>query len=285
MIKGFFLWILKFITVLAALIVLGFLAERFVKKREEESMAKYGRVGLVRISGIIVDSIEPIRKIRQFLRDDSIESIVVRIDSPGGAVGPSQELYHFIKSINQKPVVASMGSVAASGGLYVALGGKKIFAQPGSITGSVGVIMQIPNVAELSQKLGVKFEVVKSGELKDVGNMFRPLNDFEREFLMESARKIHEQFIRDISTARNIPIEKVKEFADGRFLTGEEAFALGLIDGFADVLESAKVALELAGVTDKDPILVIPRDYSELIREILGTHLHDFLLKLLNFEA
>ncbi|MCX7952409.1 MAG: signal peptide peptidase SppA [Deltaproteobacteria bacterium] len=255
---------------LAILVLLGFVAERFVKKTEEAKFAQYGKVGLVKVTGLIVDSFDYIKKIREFVRDDRINSIVIRIDSPGGAVGPSQELYHFIRSVKTKPIVASMGSVAASGGLYVALGAQKIFAQPGTITGSIGVIMQIPNVYELANKIGVKFEVIKSGDLKDVGNIFRPMTEEEKEFLGRSIHKVHGQFIRDISAARQIPLEKVYEFADGRFLTGEEALELGLIDNIGDILEAAKASLELAGIKNKEPLLVVPKDYSDLIREIIG---------------
>lgn len=282
MIKSFFIWLLKFVTVLAVLVVFGVVAERMVKQREEEKMARYGRVGLVRVSGVIIDSLDHIRRIREFLRDDKVDAILIRVDSPGGAVGPSQELFNFIRAIDKKPVVASLGTVAASGGLYVALGAKKIYAQPGTITGSIGVIMQIPNVSQLAERVGIQMNVVKSGELKDVGNIFRPMTDEERQFLDDSVSKVHSQFIRDIAVSRGIPEWKVREFADGRFLTGEEALQLGLIDGFGDVLQAASHALELAGIRDKEPILVIPKDYSEIIRELLRTTLSPIFESVLN---
>lgn len=282
MIKSFFVWLLKFITVLAVLVIFGILAERMVKQREEERLAKYGRVGVVRVSGVILDSLDYIRRIRELLRDDKIDAILLRIDSPGGAVGPSQELFNFIRSIEKKPVVASLGTVAASGGLYVAIGAKKIYAQPGTITGSIGVIMQIPDISQLAEKVGVHMNVVKSGDLKDVGNIFRPMTEEERQFLDDSIRKVHSQFVRDIAVSRGLPEWKVREFADGRFLTGEEAFQLGIIDGFGDILQAASHALELAGITDKEPVLILPRDYSEILKELLKSTLGSIFESLLN---
>lgn len=282
MIKSFFVWLLKFITVLAVLVIFGILAERMVKQREEERLAKYGRVGVVRVSGVILDSLDYIRRIRELLRDDKIDAILLRIDSPGGAVGPSQELFNFIRSIEKKPVVASLGTVAASGGLYVAIGAKKIYAQPGTITGSIGVIMQIPDISQLAEKVGVHMNVVKSGDLKDVGNIFRPMTEEERQFLDDSIRKVHSQFVRDIAVSRGLPEWKVREFADGRFLTGEEAFQLGIIDGFGDILQAASHALELAGITDKEAVLILPRDYSEILKELLKSTLGSIFESLLN---
>lgn len=282
MIKSFFVWLLKFITVLAVLVIFGILAERMVKQREEERLAKYGRVGVVRVSGVIIDSLDYIRRIRELLRDDKIDAILIRIDSPGGAVGPSQELFNFIRSIEKKPVVASLGTVAASGGLYVAIGAKKIYAQPGTITGSIGVIMQIPDISQLVERVGIHMNVVKSGDLKDVGNIFRPMTEEERQFLDDSIRKIHSQFVRDIAVSRGLPEWKVREFADGRFLTGEEAFQLGIIDGFGDILQAASHALELAGITDKEPVLILPRDYSEILKELLKSTLGTSFESLLN---
>lgn len=282
MIKSFFVWLLKFITVLAVLVIFGILAERMVKQREEERLAKYGRVGVVRVSGVILDSLDYIRRIRELLRDDKIDAILLRIDSPGGAVGPSQELFNFIRSIEKKPVVASLGTVAASGGLYVAIGAKKIYAQPGTITGSIGVIMQIPDISQLAERVGVHMNVVKSGDLKDVGNIFRPMTEEERQFLDDSIRKVHSQFVRDIAVSRGLPEWKVREFADGRFLTGEEAFQLGIIDGFGDILQAASHGLELAGITDKEPVLILPRDYSEILKELLKSTLGSIFESLLN---
>ncbi len=286
MIKSFFLWVLKILTILVLVILLGLVAEKFIKFKEDQLLTNYQKVGVVRIVGPIIDSLDSIRRIRQFLRDESIKSIVIRIDSPGGAVGPSQELFSFIRSIKEKPIVSSMGSIAASGGLYVAVAGKKVFAQPGTITGSIGVIMQIPDLSDLTNKVGIKFETVKSGDLKDVGNIFRPLSDKEREFLKEATGKIHKQFIQDIALARGLSEDQVGRFADGRFLTGQEALEYGLIDDFGDIFKAAKASLELAGITGKDPLLVIPKDYTEFIKEILGTSFNDFLAsRLLQYYA
>jgi protease-4 len=141
-----------------------------------------------------------------------------------------------------------MGSVAASGGLYSALGASKIFCQPGTQTGSIGVIMQIPNFSQAAEHIGVTMVTVKSGALKDAGNQFRPMTDDERKYLQDTAARVHGLFINAVVEGRNIPVEKVREFADGRVIIGHEAKQLGLVDGFGDVYDAAKAGLSLAGV-------------------------------------
>ncbi len=221
-------------------------------------------VAVLELTGIIDDSRKILEDLHKQVANKKVKAIVLRIDSPGGAVGPSQDIYAAVKRLkDQKPIVASMGSVAASGGLYAALGASKVFSQPGTITGSIGVIMQVPNFQKVSEKLGVDVITIKSGKLKDVGNSFRQMTDEERVFLETTVAKAHEDFIEAVAVGRGIEIAKVREFADGRVILGADAKGLRLVDEFGDVYQAAHAALALAGVTLTDqeqPKLFYPED-------------------------
>lgn len=266
--KEYFVWLAKIVTVF--ILVLMFFGAISASQLSNEITPKSGaRVGVVRLEGMIMDVSEILSQIDEFVEDKSIKAIVLRIDSPGGAVGPSQEVYSAVNRAKAiKPVVSSMGAVAASGGLYAAMSSSKVFAQPGTLTGSIGVIMQIPNFSELSSKVGVSVVTLKSGDLKDAGNSFRPMTETEEQYLTDTAKKVHEQFIRDIAKGRGLDIGKVRSFSDGRVLTGEEAKNLGLLDDFGDMYEAAKTALELVEIKEK-PVLVEKHKPFQEIREIL----------------
>jgi protease-4 len=194
----------------------------------------------------------------KFTKDDSVKAIVFRIESPGGGVSPSQELYREIqRTAEKKPVVASMGSVAASGGYYIASGVQKIYANPGTITGSIGVIAQFTNFEELFKKIGFRMEVVKSGAFKDVGNPGRAMTPEEREYLQELLDSVHQQFVRDVARGRRMPEEKVREIADGRIFTGEQAKEMGLVDELGGLNDAVDAAGKMAGITG-EPKLVYP---------------------------
>lgn len=225
-------------------------------------------VGVVEIRGVISTADEIIAKLSKFRDADHIKAIVLRIDSPGGAVGASQELYQEVKRTNQvKPVVASMGSVAASGGLYAALGAERIVANPGTITGSIGVILKIINLEELLEKIGYSRETIKSGDLKDLGTFDRPMAPGEREILQDMIDGVHGQFVAAIAEGRQLPAERIRAFADGRILSGSQALELKLIDELGNLNDAALVAAQLAGMApDKVPHLIYPprRDFSLL---------------------
>ncbi len=235
------------------------------------------KVGVVEIRGLITEADPILKNLRQFSQDASIKAIVVRIESPGGAVGASQEIYRELKRLGkEKPVVASMGSVAASGGLYVALGAQKILASPGTLTGSIGVMIQIPNLSKLLERVGVEATVIKSGPYKDTGSLFRPLTEEEKALLYETIRDVYEQFVRAISESRKIPPEKIRQFADGRVFTGRRAKEWGLIDAFGNLEDAIMVAAELAGLEGK-PQVVYPEEEKFwlrwLLKEDLGARL------------
>jgi len=280
MIKAFILWLAKVFTIILIIILFGYVADKAIKKEAEEALRSKAKIGVVEISGVITGSLNYIKKLKKFFDDKSIVGVILRVDSPGGAVGPSQEIFNFIKTHKRKPVVASFGTLAASGGLYASLGADKIVAQPGTLTGSIGVIIQIPNVSNLLNKFGVEMTTIKSGELKDVGNMFRPMSSSEVEFLKNAVFEIHNQFIDDIVSSRGLDREAVKAFADGRFLSGKEALAVGLVDQLGDIYVAAQQVLILANQENKEPVLVFPKDYTDIIEAFLRG-VSNYVLRLL----
>jgi len=216
------------------------------------------KVALLEVRGMIIDVQPVIEQLVKFTKDDSVKAIVFRIESPGGGVSPSQELYREIqRTAEKKPVVASMGSVAASGGYYIASGVQKIYANPGTITGSIGVIAQFTNFEELFKKIGFRMEVVKSGAFKDVGNPGRAMTSEEREYLQKLLDSVHQQFVRDVARGRRMPEEKVREIADGRIFTGEQAKEMGLVDELGGLNDAVDAAGKMAGITG-EPKLVYP---------------------------
>ncbi|NOX24968.1 MAG: signal peptide peptidase SppA [Deltaproteobacteria bacterium] len=220
-------------------------------------------IGVVTLRGVILQAKEPIAQLTAFRNNANIKAVIVRIDSPGGAVGASQEIYAEIKrTARAKPVVASMESVAASGGYYAALGASKIVADPGTITGSIGVIIKFANLQKLFKKIGYQPEVIKSGSHKDIGSTAREMTKEERQLLQAVTDNIHEQFIRAVAGSRHLKIAQVKKIADGRVLTGEQALKLGLLDQLGNFTDAVQLAAKLAGIPSAQPNLVYPKDNS-----------------------
>jgi protease IV len=251
--KEYFLWLFKTLTTIVLFVfvvpALFIAATSYMSTKSQVSESEGKSVSVIELTGPIVDSKDIVADLYKSAFNDDFAGIVLRIDSPGGAVGPSQEIYEAVKSLKQKkPIVVSMGSVAASGGLYSALSASKIFAQPGTTTGSIGVIMQYPTFEKATEFLGVSMVTVKSGELKDVGNPFRSIKEGEREYLESIISSIQNGFVQAVVEGRKISAEKVKEFADGRIITGEQAKQLGLVDNFGGVYEAARAVHELSGV-------------------------------------
>lgn len=216
------------------------------------------KVGIVSIRGVIADSQRVVEQIDDFRESRAVKAVVLRIDSPGGAVGPAQEIHAELKRLAaEKPLVISMGTVAASGGYYLAVAGKRIFASPGTITGSIGVIMMFPNYQELMDKIGVKTEVVKSGRFKDVGSSTRDFSAADRELMQAMIDNVHGQFVDAISEGRNIPVERLRPFVDGRILTGQQALEAGLVDQLGTLRDAIQHAAKLAGLGD-DPAVIYP---------------------------
>ncbi|AKU91038.1 signal peptide peptidase SppA [Vulgatibacter incomptus] len=217
-----------------------------------------GNVGVVEVKGPITDAEDEVKALHDFLEEDRIKAVVVRVNSPGGAVGPSQEIHAEIRRLaEEKPVVVSMGDVAASGGYYLAVAADKIVANPGTLTGSIGVITQFPNVTAIAEKIGFQMNTVKSGAAKDIGNPFRPFTEADRKVFEGLVDDVYRQFVGAVVEGRKLPEEQVKAIADGRVLTGEQALQAGLIDQLGNFNDAVDLAAELAGIEGK-PKLVYP---------------------------
>lgn len=216
-----------------------------------------GSVALVKIEGLLVNSDDVVDELTDYSEDSSIKAIVLRIDSPGGGVVASQEIYNAVKNAKKegKKIVVSMGTVAASGGYYVAAAADKIVANPGTLTGSIGVKMEFASVEKLLEKIGVKGMVVKAGEYKDIGSPFRDMTDHEKQLLQDVIDDVHSQFIEAVSEGRGLPAADVKAIADGRIFTGRQALALKLVDRMGDLADSIKLAGTLAGIKGKPKIV------------------------------
>jgi protease IV len=240
-------------------------------------------VGVIELKGLITSSEETIRQLTDLRHNNAVKAILVRIDSPGGAVGASQEIYAEVRRTNEvKPVVASMGSVAASGGLYAALGAGKILANPGTLTGSIGVIVKFANLKELFDKIGYRNEVIKSGRLKDTGSPDRPLLPEERQMLQEVIDSVHRQFIGAVVESRGLSEQAVTGIADGRIFSGEKALELGIIDQLGNFTDAVKLASELGGVKADPPILIYPAEKEfSLLRYFVRTDEADLVNRFL----
>lgn len=207
------------------------------------------KIGVILIDGTISSSQTVTSQLVKFKKDEDIKAIILRINSPGGAVGPTQEIYREVrKTLPVKKVIASMSTVAASGGYYVAAAANKIIAAPGTITGSIGVIMQFIQLEGLFDKIGVRFEVLKSGEFKDIGSPGRKMTERDRKMLNELIQDIQEQFVNGVAEGRNMPVEKVRKIADGRVFSGARAKELGLVDALGNFQDAVELAKEMAGI-------------------------------------
>ncbi|MBW2064468.1 MAG: signal peptide peptidase SppA [Deltaproteobacteria bacterium] len=214
------------------------------------------KIGVIKIEGPIKDSGPILSQLVRFRKDRGIKAIVVRIDSPGGGVGPSQEIYKEVRKTRRtKKVIASLGGVAASGGYYIAAAADKIVANPGTITGSIGVIMEFLQVEELMKKIGIDFEVVKSGEFKDIGSPIRKMSEKEKDLLEEVIADIKEQFVRAVAEGRGLRIEQVQEIADGRIISGARAKELGLVDSLGNFQDALELAKKMSGIKGEAQIV------------------------------
>jgi protease-4 len=235
-------------------------------------MARAGgdRVGVVEVTGIIGDSKTTVKELREFGEDPRIRAVVVRIDSPGGSVGPSQEILEGMQTLRKKKhVLASMGSIAASGGFYIAMGGEKIFANPGTLTGSIGVISEFPNVSGLLKWAGVDMRTITAGKLKDAGSPFREMSTEERSYFQAMLDDVHGQFIGAVAESRKLPEDEVKKIADGRVFTGRKAKDLKLVDELGGLQDAVREAGRLAGIRG-EPRIEYPTKERPFFRAMFG---------------
>ena len=238
------------------------------------------RIGLVEIKGVILDAEPVVKELERFGDAGGIVAVIVRIDSPGGGVAASQEIYEAVKRVRDKGkfVIASMASVAASGGYYVACGADTIMANPGTITGSIGVIAQMINMTDLLEKIGIDFEVVKSGKYKDSGLPYRPMTADDRRYLQENVDNAFQQFVAVVAKERQLDSTKVLQYADGRAFTGQQALNLGLIDMLGTYQDAVRLAARLTGITGKAKV-VRPRKRKVTIWDLLFGDLEQFLVR------
>jgi protease-4 len=266
--------------VFGSLLTLCFLFLYFIfSALEQKGDAAWGsgagpRIAVIELTGVIGDSKEVVGQLHQLRKDKDIKAIVLRIDSPGGAVAPSQEIYRAVaRARKDKKVVCSMGTVAASGGYYVASACDKVYASAGTITGSIGVISELPHVQGLMALARVEVDTIKSGALKDLGSPLRPMTADERAYFQRFVNSVYEQFLDDVAAGRKLDKEKLRLIADGRILTGKEALAHHLIDELGNLEDALDGAAKLAGASG-EPVPVFHKKPStswlgELLRGAL----------------
>ena len=230
-------------------------------------------VARIEVEGLIADDEELLEQIRRFRDDPTVRGFLIAINSPGGVVGPSQSIYRELRRLreeDERPVVATIGAVGASGGYYVALGADSIYALPGSITGSIGVIMQFPDASRLMDRMGVQVEVVQSAEHKDAGSPFRPMTEADRAVLAELVDDVYRQFVEVVAEERGLSAEVVGGLADGRILTGRQALDAGLIDRLGNSSDALAALGRMAGLGDEPRVVHPPEERPSMLDLLLN---------------
>lgn len=228
------------------------------------------RVGVVTVQGVITDAREIVSQLNEYAKDDAIRAVVLRIDSPGGAVAPAEEIYGAVQELKKKkPVVSSMGSIAASGGYLIACPANRIVANSGTITGSISAIIHFANIEALLKKVGVQSSAIKSGKFKDLGSPTRSMTPEEKLILQELVDDIYDYLLDVISRDRKINKEELRKIADGRIFTGRQAHKLGLVDELGDLEYSLKLAGKLAGIKGKPEAVYPPKKKANLWELVL----------------
>ncbi len=219
-------------------------------QKDYETSTGGSKIAIVEVKGVIYDAENAVRQLERYNKNKSVKGIVLRIESPGGGVAASQEIFEKVKQVRDsgKIVIASMGSVAASGGYYIACGADTIMANPGTTTGSIGVIAEIPNMEGLLSKVGIRFETIKSGKFKDTGSPYRKMTSEDRDYLQNFVNDAYDQFVDAVSKERNLDRKTVLRYADGRVFTGQQALAHALIDTIGTYEEAIAFAAKLAGI-------------------------------------
>jgi protease-4 len=239
-------------------------------KGEGSSLRLQSKIGVVLIEGVIADSREIIEQIDELNDDDGIRAVVLRINSPGGGVAASQEIYRSVRKLQtKKKVIVSMGSVAASGGYLIAAAADRIVANPGTVTGSISAVMHFADVQELMKKVGVRSSVIKSGKFKDIGSPVRDMTAEEKQLIQEIVDDIYDQFVRTIAEDRKIPLEKMLSLADGRIFSGRQALHLKLVDELGSLEDAVLLAGRLAGIEGKPAVVYAEKKKTNLWKYLL----------------
>ena len=236
-----------------------------------------GSIGIVPIEGIISDSGDVVAQIDEFADDKSIRAVVLRINSPGGGVAPSQEIYQAVLELKKtKKVVVSMGSVAASGGYLISVAADRILANPGTITGSISAVMHHASIEELMKKIGISSSVVKSGKFKDIGSPTRKMSQEETALIQGIVDDIYDQFVEVIAQNRKIPLENILQLADGRIFSGRQAKTRGLIDDLGGFRDAVMLAGKLAGIEGKPEIVYGMKKKNTVLHYLSGSMMSGF---------
>lgn len=258
--KNRWFWVAVGIALGFALVFLVFVVAATLFLDDDTKLVKGSGIGLVEVKGMILDASETVKQLHDFGRDDDVKAVVLRVESPGGIVGPSQEISQEVKKLAaRKTVVVSMGSVAASGGYYISAPASLIYANPGTITGSIGVLMKFSNVEGLMDKIGMKAFTLKTGKYKDSGSPVRPMTDEEKSLLQGVIDSTHGQFVKAVAEGRKIPIDQVRGIADGRIFSGEQALAVKLVDRLGSLQDAVEEAGRLAGIKGEPEVITPPK--------------------------
>jgi len=252
--------VLLLLSALLVLFLASFLAGRMGLFPQGVPALSGNKVAVLPLNGFLEDAAPFLEELERYREMDDVKAIVVRIESPGGTIVPAQEIYEEIRKMKgEKPVLASLGNVAASGGYYVACAAEEIVANPGTLTGSIGVITAFPNYRELMNKIGVRTDIMKAGRYKDLGNPMREMTPEEAALEQSMLDNTHQQFIRDVALGRNRSVEEIAPLADGRTFTGEQAMEAGLVDRLGNLQDTIDRAAELSGI-EGEPEVVYPEE-------------------------
>ena len=263
-------WVVLIILFLALMSVYRFSGHTKLISSGKKGFFGASEVGVLEIKGVIMDSDDILEKIRDLKDRDKVKAVIVRIDSPGGGISASQEIYEELKKLDkEKPVIASLSSVAASGGYYVAIGARTIIANLGTITGSIGVIMQLADLEKLYEFIKIAPITIKSGKFKDIGSSSRKMTEEERVFLQQLSDNMHAQFKKAVADARKMPPSVINEIADGRVFSGQQAFELGLVDYIGTFDDAIKYAEKVANIS-ADSELYYPKEEKPGLKDFLS---------------
>jgi len=234
------------------ILVIFFVFRIFSSSSTNSGLFSGDKVGIIRLEGLIISSEQVNKQLNDYSERSDIKAIVLRINSGGGVVGASQEIYEKVKDLKNKvPIIVSVENIAASGAYYAALESEMIVANHGSLVGSIGVILDYPVMTELFEKIGLHVETVKSGALKDSGSPTRPVSKADREYFQAVVDDQHDQFIDAVAVGRNLPVDDIRELADGRIFTGNQALELSLIDTIGTFEDAIAIAGKIGGIKGK----------------------------------
>jgi len=262
-----------FLILMAMVLLFGTMAFFYlVKDKIKFPFLAQKKIGIVYIQGTIVDSKDIINWIKELKKDKEIVGVLLRINSPGGVVAPSQEIYEAVRELDKvKPVVVSMGSIAASGAYYISCGAREIVANPGTITGSIGVIAKLTSVKKLLDKIGIEDESIASGKFKEAGSPFKKLSPEQKKYLQDMVNDLHNQFIRAVAQGRHMKLSQVEAIADGKAYTGKQAKKLGLVDILGNMDKALEILKRMCNIKGEVELLEGPEKKKTLLQKIIGT--------------